>query len=60
MSIRLPVEITAQNIYSILKDLPKVERRNIEVCIYDRTNEEEFKATSVQLTSDGKLLFIFE
>lgn len=54
------LEITAQNIYRILKDLDKSQRRSISIQIYDKTNEESFAASSVEITPDNKLLFIFE
>lgn len=54
-------EINAQNIYSLIKNLEKDERRSLKLRIFDKTNDQVFTVSSVEITDNNTtLLFVFE
>lgn len=53
-------ELSAQNLYRIIKEVPKSERKNLVVKVYDRTNEETFRVCAVQVSAANEILIVFE
>lgn len=59
--MKVKSEITAQNIYSLIKNLGKDERRSLKIRIFDKTNDQVFTVSSVEITDNNTtLLFVFE
>lgn len=52
-------QLSAQKLYSFLKEIKKTDRRSVSVKIYDGTNEETFSVCSVKLTPNNEILIMF-